>query len=84
MFAVAILLGSFAVAGEMKRLIANLLIVSGYSFCASLPLAAIVGQRGLTPRGPLVGKAVFLANMVGVATSLLATLGLIYAAFRSL
>ena len=51
MFAVAMLLGSFAVPGEIKQLIANLLIVSGYSFSVALPLGAMVGERGLSHRG---------------------------------
>lgn len=84
MFTVAVLLGSFAVAGEVKQWIADLLILSGYSFCVSLPLAAMAGQRGLTPTGPLAAKAVFLGNLVGAVTSMLAALALVYAAFRSL
>jgi hypothetical protein len=84
MFAVATLLASFAVAGQIKRLIASLLIVSGYSFCVALPLAAMVGERGLSHRGPLKAKAVFLGNALGAVTSLLASLVLVYAAFESL
>lgn len=84
MFAVAPLLGTFAVGGEIRRLIADLLIVSGYSFAVALPLAAMVGERGLSPRGPLVAKVVFSGNILGVVTSLLASLALIYAAFESL
>ena len=84
MLAVAPLLGSFAVAGQIKQLIATLLIVSGYSFCVALPLGAMVGERGLSPRGPLRAKAVFLGNVLGAVTSLLASLALVYAAFESL
>lgn len=84
MFAVAPLLASFAVVGQIKQLIANLLIVSGYSFCFALPLAAMVGERGLSHRGPLKAKAVFVGNVVGAVTSLLASLALVYAAFESL
>jgi len=84
MLAIAIPLESFAVSSEVKRLIANLLIVSGYSFSVSLPLAALVGQRGLSYRGPLAGKVVFAGNLAGVATSLLGSVALVYAAFVSL
>ena len=84
MFAVASLLASFAVVREIKQLIADLLIVSGYSFCVALPLAATVGHRGLSYRGPFKAKAVFLGNVLGAVTSLLASLALIYAAFESL
>ena len=84
MFVVATLLASFAVAGQIKQLIASLLIVSGYSFCVALPLAAMVGERGLSHQGPLKAKAVFLGNVLGAVTSLLASLALVYAAFESL
>lgn len=84
MFAVATLLASFTVVGQVKQLIANLLIVSGYSFCVALPLAALVGERGLSHRGYFKAKAVFVGNTLGALTSLLASLALIYAAFESL
>ena len=84
MFAVATPLTSFMVPADIKQLIADLLIISGYSFCFSLPLAALTGERGLSYRGSLTAKAVFLGNALGAATSLLAALALIYAAFKSL
>jgi hypothetical protein len=84
MFAVATLFASFAVGGQIKQLIAALLIVSGYSFSVALPLAAMVGERGLSPRGSLKAKAVFVGNVLGAVTSLLASLTLVYAAFESL
>lgn len=84
MFAVAPLLTPFAVAASLKQLMAGLLIVSGYAFCVALPLAAITGERGLSARGPFPARIVFLANMLGVVTSLLASLALVYAAYRSL
>jgi hypothetical protein len=84
MFAVATLLASFAVPGQIKQLIANLLIVSGYSFSVALVLAPMVGERGLSPRGSLKAKAIFAGNAVGAMTSLLAAVALVYAAFRSL
>jgi hypothetical protein len=84
MFAVAPLLASFAVAGQIKQLIATLLIVSGYSFAVALPLAGMTGERGLAYRGPLQAKVVFVGNALGAVTSLLASLALVYAAFQSL
>jgi hypothetical protein len=84
MFAVATLLASFTVVGQIKQLIANLLIVSGYSFSVALPLAATVGERGLSHRGSFKAKAVFAGNVLGAVTSLLASLALVYAAFESL
>src|ERR1700722_4525184 len=84
MFAVAMLMASFTVASQIKQLIANLLIVSGYSFCVALPLAAMVGEPGLSHRGSLQAKTVFAGNLLGAVTSLLASLALVYAAFESL
>jgi hypothetical protein len=84
MFAVAPLMASFAVTGQIKQLLATLLIASGYSFAVALPLAGMVGERGLAYRGPLKAKLVFAGNSLGAATSLLATLLLVYAAFKSL
>jgi hypothetical protein len=84
MFAVAPLLASFTVVGPIKQLIAILLIVSGYSFCVALPLAAMVGERGLSYRGSVKAKAVFAGNALGAVTSLLASVALAYAAFESL
>lgn len=79
MFTVAALLSSFAVAVSIKWAIAVALIVSSYAFCFSLPLAALVGQRGLSSQGPLEAKVVFAGNMLGAWAALVATLALIYA-----
>ena len=84
MFAVAALLPSFEVAAGTKWVIAGALIVSSYAFCLSLPLAAIVGHRGLSINGPASAKLVFALNMVGAWASVAATVTLIYAAFVSL
>ena len=84
MFAIAALLPSLAVASSIRWLIAGALVVSSYAFCISLPLAAAVGHRGLSSRGPASAKVVFAANLVGAWASVLATLALIYAAFASL
>jgi hypothetical protein len=84
MLAVAACLSSFAVAGTVKWVIAGALIVSSYAFCFSLPLAAIVGHRGLSGGGPASAKLVFVGNIVGAWASLVATVALIYAAFVSL
>lgn len=84
MFAVATLLTSFTVVVQIKQLIAILLIVSGYSFGVALPLAAVVGERGLSHRGSFKAKAVFTGNTLGAVTSMLASIALAYAAFESL
>lgn len=84
MFTVAALLPSFAVAGQVKWLIAVALIVSSYAFCFSLPLAATVGHRGLSAQGPLAAKLVYAGNLLGAWTSLIAACALVYAGFVSL
>ena len=84
MFTIAALLSSFAVATSVKWGIALALIVSSYAFCFSLPLAALVGHRGLSSKGPLTAKLVYGGNMLGAVASVVAALMLIYAGFVSL
>ncbi len=84
MLGVAALLSSFAVAGKVKWLIAGALVVSSYAFCFSLPLAAVIGHRGLSSSGPFSAKLVFAGNMLGAWASIVGTGALIYAAFVSL
>ncbi len=80
MIAVAAVLSSFAVTALIKWVIAVALIVSSYGFCFSLPLAAVVGHRGLSARGPAAAKWVYLGNIVGAMFSLVAAFALLYAA----
>jgi hypothetical protein len=84
MFAVAAILTPFVVTTTVKWLIAVALIVSSYGFCFSLLLAPLVGHRGLSSKGPLAAKLVYLGNMVGAMSSLLAAVALLYAAYVSL
>ncbi|MBT2323593.1 hypothetical protein J7E62_14680 [Variovorax paradoxus] len=84
MLAVAALLPSFAVGAQLKWGIAGALIVSAYGFCVSTPLAAITGQRGLSSGGVGLGRLVYLGNMVGAWSSVLAAAAILYAAFVSL
>jgi hypothetical protein len=84
MFAVAALLSSFAVTGAVKWGIALALIVSSYAFCISLPLAAIVGHRGLSAGGPPSAKLVYAGNVLGAWLSMAAAAALVYASFVSL
>ena len=84
MFSVAALLSSFAVSSTIKWFIAVALIISSYAFCLSLPLAAVVGHRGLSATGPTSAKLVFAGNLVGAWAAVVATLVFIYAAFVSL
>ena len=84
MLAVAALLPSFAISATMSWSIAIALIVSSYAFCISTPLAAITGDRGLSPRSTGLARLVFIGNMIGAWTSIVSAVLLLYAAFHSL
>lgn len=84
MLAVSAVLSSFAAAPTVKWLITVSLAVSSYAFCLSLPLAAIVGHRGLSSEGPTSAKLVYAGNMVGAGASLVAAVALVYAGLISL
>jgi hypothetical protein len=84
MFAVAGVLSFFTVAASVKWFISLALIVSSYAFCVSLPLAAVVGHRGLSSQGPPTAKLVYAGNVLGAWLSVAATVALIYAGFVSL
>ena len=84
MFGVGAVLSGLAVAEAVRWSIAIALIVSSYAFCISLPLAAIVGHRGLSASGPIPAKLVFIGNTVGALGSLVAAVALVYAGWQSL
>jgi hypothetical protein len=84
MFGVAAVLSHLKGSAPLKWAIALFLIVSSYAFCFSLPLAAVVGHRGLSSRGPTSAKLVHAGNVVGAVSSLVAAAVLIYAAYVSL
>lgn len=83
MLTVAALLSHFSVEVYVKWLISSAFIASSYAFCVSLPLAALVGYRGLSGEGPPAAKVVYAGNVVGAWLSVIGTLALIYAAFVS-
>jgi hypothetical protein len=82
--AIAAVLSSLSVGGPMKSWLAWAWVVSNYGFCFSLPLAAMVGQRGHTWDKPLSNQFVFVGNMVGLAASSVGSAVLLYAAYVSL
>ena len=84
MFGVAAVLSDLQGGASLKWVVAVFFIVSSYAFCFSLPLAAVVGHRGLSSRGPTSAKVVYVGNMVGAASSLVAAAVLLYAAYVSL
>ena len=84
MLAIASVLSATAAPQPIKWFIAVSLIVSAYAFCFSLPLAATVGHRGLSYKGPVSAKFVFAGNLLGSLGSALAAIGFLYAAYVSL
>jgi len=84
MFGVAAVLSHLRAGSSLKWVVALSLIVSSYAFCLSLPLAAVVGHRGLSSRGPTSAKIVYFGNIVGAASSLVAAAVLLCAAYLSL
>jgi hypothetical protein len=70
--------------GRLERwLIAGSLIASGYGFAFALPVAAVVGQRGLTASRPLSNQVVFAGNSVGAWASLVGTVVMLHACLMS-
>lgn len=84
MFGVAAVLSHLGGGAFLKWAIALFLIVSSYAFCFSLPLAAVVGHRGLSADGPISAKFVHAGNVIGAVSSLAAAVVLTYAAYVSL
>lgn len=84
MFAVAALLPSFTIPTPVSWAIAVTLIISAYGFCVSTSLAAVTGQRGLSTDSVGLGKLVYIGNMIGASTSIIAAVILLYAACVSL
>lgn len=84
MLAVAGVMGYLQVASTVKWVLAVTLIVSSYAFCVSTPLAAITGDRGLGAGSKGLARLVYLGNMIGAVTSLIAAVLLLYSALLSL
>jgi hypothetical protein len=84
MLGVGAVLSGLTVAEPLRWTIAIALIISSYAFCMSLPLAAAVGHRGLSPGGPVPARVVFAGNTVGAVGSLVAAIALVCAGWLSL
>jgi len=85
LFAIASFVSSLDINDQHKWIIAILFIVSVYAFAVAMFLgASIGGERGLTSRGPLLAKLVYLANVVGALTSFIASVLLVHAVWVSL
>lgn len=78
--AVAAVLTYLPVDARLRWGIVSLFIASIYAFCVALTLAPIVRHRGLVWAKALSARVVYLGNLLGALTSLLAAAGLLYAA----
>jgi hypothetical protein len=59
-------------------------IISGYGFCFALVIEPFIGDLGLSWTGTWKNKLVYLGNVTGAASSLIGTVILVYASFKSL
>ena len=84
LFALASFIALLDASNAFKWALSILFIVSAYAFAFALILGPIVGQRGLTSCGPMSAKLVYSGNIVGVITSLIGALLLVYSAWVSL
>lgn len=81
LFAMAYVLPSLAIPNALRTGIALFFILSGYAFTISTPLAAVTKDRGLAAGARGLARLVYMGNMLGAATSLIAAVGLLVAAF---
>ena len=79
---ISLTFSSLSVSVNLKWVIAIVFIVSGYGFMLALLLGPVVGQRGLSVKGPIAAKIVYSGNIVGAIASLVGTLILLYAVWR--
>ena len=84
LFAIASFLNFLEVSSQTLWLVAILFIVSSYAFGFAMFVGAPSGERGLTFRGSAVAKVAHVGHMVGVLTSLVAAIVLVYAAWVTL
>ena len=84
LFAIAPFIKTLEVSSQIQWMIAILFIVSSYAFGFAMFIGAPTGERGLTFRGPVIAKVAHVGHMVGVLTSLVAALILVYAAWMTL
>jgi len=84
LFAISSFIKTLEVSSQIQWVIAILFIVSSYAFGVAMFVGAPTGERGLTFRGPLIAKVAHVGHMIGVLTSLVASILLVYAAWVGL
>lgn len=83
LFAMAYVLPLLGIADVFKWMIAGLFVASGHAFTVATPLAAITKDRGLAAGGHGLARWVYVGNITGAATSLVACGILVLAALVS-
>jgi hypothetical protein len=58
---------------QARQRLVQAILLSGYGFTVSLPLAAMAGVRGLEPGGPFFNWVVVAANTLGAGGGFVAT-----------
>ncbi len=84
MLAIAAIFPSLSISVLFKWWITAFYLISAYGFMLAMLLGPNVGHRGLSPKGPILAKLVFVGNVIGSAFSLLGTIALLYASCLSL
>jgi len=84
MVSMAAVLSFLQVDSQIKWILAIAYIISGYGFCFALTIEPFVGDRGLSWSGTWSNKVVYLGNITGALSSLIGTLVLVYASYRTL
>ncbi|MBB3211127.1 glucan phosphoethanolaminetransferase (alkaline phosphatase superfamily) [Herbaspirillum sp. Sphag1AN] len=83
LFVMAYVLPMLLVPNLLKVTIAVFFILSGYAFTISTPLAAITKDRGLSAGASGLARLVYVGNIIGAFTSLIAALLLVFATLFS-
>ncbi len=84
MVSMAAVLSFLQVDSQIKWILAIAYIISGYGFCFALTIEPFVGDRGLSWSGTWSNKVVYLGNVTGALSSLIGTVVLVYASYRTL
>lgn len=84
LFTIASFITLLEVSHSILWVMAILFIVSSYAFGFAMFAGAPAGERGLTFRGTMVAKVAHVGHMIGVVTSLVASMLLVYATWATL
>jgi hypothetical protein len=84
MIAIAAALNLLGNQDFFKWIVAISYIISGYGFCFSMVSEPFLGARGLSWKGSINNKIVYVGNIIGSLGSLVGTIALVIASYLSL